>query len=130
MCRTFPSRPFPSVPSAQGAFKQAMATAKPVLLEPLMSTEVAVPAEFQGTAVALVSQRKGTVNSMEGAEVVTIDADVPLESMFGFSSDLRGVTQGKGEYTMEYKAHVPAPRDKTELMVKKWKEQQAGKSEE
>jgi len=116
--------------AAQGAFKQAMATAKPVLLEPLMSTEVAVPAEFQGTAVALVSQRKGTVNSMEGAEFVTIDADVPLESMFGFSSDLRGVTQGKGEYTMEYKAHVPAPRDKTELMVKKWKEQQAGKSEE
>ena len=116
--------------AARGAFKQAMQVAKPVLLEPLMSTEVAVPSEFQGTAVALISQRKGNINSMEGADFVSIDADVPLESMFGFSSDLRSATQGKGEYTMEYKMHVPAPRDKTEELVKKWQLAQQGKGDD
>jgi elongation factor G len=116
--------------AARGAFKSAMMAAKPILLEPLMSTDVAVPSEFQGTAVALISQRKGTINSMEGTDFVSINADVPLESMFGFSSDLRSATQGKGEYSMEYKMHVPAPKDKTDEMVKKWQLAQKGRKSE
>eukprot|EP00316_Scyphosphaera_apsteinii_P011335 CAMPEP_0119333016 /NCGR_PEP_ID=MMETSP1333-20130426/84116_1 /TAXON_ID=418940 /ORGANISM="Scyphosphaera apsteinii, Strain RCC1455" /LENGTH=716 /DNA_ID=CAMNT_0007342957 /DNA_START=41 /DNA_END=2192 /DNA_ORIENTATION=+ len=113
--------------AAKGAFKQAMDAAKPVLLEPLMSAEISVPSEFQGTAVALISQRKGSIAGMDGIELVTINADVPLDSMFGFSSDLRGATQGKGEYQMEYKMHVPCPRDKQEVIVKKWHESSKGK---
>ena len=81
-----------------------------------MASELSVPSEFQGAVVGLVSQRKGQINSMEGADFVTIDADVPLANMFGFSSDLRSATQGKGEFSMEYKTHVTVPRDKTEEM--------------
>ena len=116
--------------AAIGGFKAAMAKAKAIILEPLMSVEVSVPAEYQGSAVAQLSQRKGTVNQMEGTEYTTIDADVPLQNMFGYSSDLRSATQGKGEYTMEYKAHVPVPRDKQEELIKRYQEDQAKKRKE
>ena len=72
--------------------------------------------------MAQLSQRKGTVNSMEGSEYTTIDADVPLQNMFGYSSDLRSATQGKGEFTMEYKLHSPVPRDAQEELIKKFAE--------
>ena len=91
------------------------------------AVEVSVPTEFQGAAVAQLSQRKGTVNQMDGTEYTTIDADVPLQNMFGYSSDLRSATQGKGEYTMEYKSHVPVPREKQEELMKKFQELQAKK---
>jgi len=108
--------------AAQGAFKQAMKDAQPVLLEPIMATDVSVPSEYQGTAVALISQRKGLVNKMDGVEFVSVGAEVPLDNMFGFSGDLRGATQGKGEFTMEYKNHAACPRDKQEELVKRWQE--------
>ena len=76
---------------------------------------------------AQLSQRKGTVNSMEGAEYTTIDADVPLQNMFGYSSDLRSATQGKGEYSMEYKVHMPVTRDKQEELMKKHQERMSKK---
>ena len=77
-----------------------------------MATEVTVPSEYQGAAVAQLAQRKGLVQNMDGTDYVTITADVPLDNMFGYSNDLRGATQGKGEYAMEYKIHSPVPRDK------------------
>jgi len=104
--------------AAAGAFKQAMREAKPLVLEPVMAVEVAVPAEYQGTAVAQLSQRKGTVNQVDGTEYATIAADVPLSSMFGYSSDLRSATQGKGEYSMEYKMHMAVARDRQEELIK------------
>jgi len=113
--------------AAMGAFKQALAAATPQLLEPLMAVEVVVPSEFQGATVGQLAQRKGNINSMEGTEYVTIDADVPLDNMFGYSNDLRGATQGKGEYSMEYKLHQAVPRDKQEEMVKAYQEKLAKK---
>ena len=62
--------------------------------------------------MAQLAQRKGLVQNMDGTDYVTITADVPLDNMFGYSNDLRGATQGKGEYAMEYKIHSPVPRDK------------------
>ena len=115
--------------AAAGAFKQAMKAAGPLILEPVMSVEVSVPSEFQGATVGMISQRKGTVNSMEGAEYVTVDCDVPLQNMFGYSSDLRSATQGKGEFTMEYKLHAPLPRDKQEELIKKFQERR-GKADD
>jgi elongation factor G len=114
--------------AAMGAFKQAMSQAKPLILEPVMSVEVSVPSEFQGATVAQLSQRKGTVNSMDDSnEYATIDADVPLQNMFGYSSDLRSATQGKGEFSMEYKMHMPVTRDKQEELMKQFQERQSKK---
>ena len=110
-----------------GAFKQAMQQAAATILEPVMSVEVSVPSEFQGAAVAQISQRKGVVNSMEGNEYTTIDANVPLQNMFGYSSDLRSVTQGKGEYSMEYKQHLPMPKDKQAELMKAYQEKRSKK---
>jgi len=115
--------------AAMGAFKQAMSAGGPQILEPIMATEVTVPAEYQGAAVAQLAQRKGLVQNMDGVDYVTITADVPLDNMFGYSNDLRGATQGKGEYAMEYKIHSPVPRDKQEELVKAYAEKR-GKSEE
>ena len=114
--------------AAKGAFKQAMAAAKPVVLEPIMNVEVSVPAEYQGATVAGLSQRKGIVSQMDGAEYVTIDADVPLANMFGYIGDLRSQTQGKGEFTMEYKKHFQVPREKQEEMVKAYQEKRGKKA--
>merc|ERR1711967_194242 len=104
--------------AAKGALREAMKSSKPVVLEPIMSTEVIVPSEYQGAAVALVSQRNG---------FVSVQADMPLDNMFGFSSELRGATQGKGEYSMEYRTHLPCMKDKQEEIVKKWAESAKGK---
>lgn len=116
--------------AAMGAFKEGMRNGGPLILEPVMSVEVSVPSEFQGAAIGQVSQRKGTVNSMEGAEYVTVDADVPLQNMFGYSSDLRSATQGKGEFTMEYKMHSPLTRDKQEELIKQYQANRGKKVEE
>lgn len=113
--------------AAKGALREAMKSSKPVVLEPIMSTEVIVPSEYQGAAVALVSQRKGVVSGMEGTDFVSVQADMPLDNMFGFSSELRGATQGKGEYSMEYRTHLPCMKDKQEEIVKKWAESAKGK---
>ena len=113
--------------AAAGAFREAMRAARPAILEPVMAVEVSVPAEYQGATVAQISQRKGTVTQVGTAEYATIEADVPLQNMFGYSSDLRSATAGKGEFSMEYKQHAPVMRDKQEEMIKAYQEKRAKK---
>ena len=77
-----------------------------------MNLEVAAPVEFQGAVIGQVNRRKGIVNETESeTEYVTIRASVPLSQMFGYSTDIRSITQGKGEFTMEYSHHAGVPRD-------------------
>jgi elongation factor G len=91
-------------------FREAFAKARPTILEPVMSVEAQVPSEFQGTVMGAISKRRGTIlNSTPQGEFVSIEAEVPLGEMFGYSTELRSVTQGKGEYSMEYKQHRAAP---------------------
>ncbi|XP_074310778.1 elongation factor G-1, mitochondrial-like [Silene latifolia] len=100
------------------AFRQCYTKAKPVVLEPIMLVEVKVPMEFQGSVTGDINKRKGMIigNDQDGDDSV-ITAHVPLNKMFGYSTDLRSMTQGKGEFTMEYKEHSPVPQDvQMELM--------------
>ena len=90
------------------AFRTAYEAASPTVLEPVMAVEVSAPTEFQGAVIGDVNRRKGVVmgSEQEGDDVV-IEAQVPLNEMFGYSTALRSMTQGKGEFTMEYSAHAP-----------------------
>ena len=91
------------------AFRQIYDEAKPIVLEPIMKVSVEVPTEFQGNCVSLLNRRIGTIlDSSSTTHTVVIDANVPLNNMFGFASDLRSCTQGKGEFTMEYERHDQA----------------------
>lgn len=94
--------------TAQGAFREAFAKAAPVILEPKMTVEVVAPTEFQGAVIGALNQRKGTIEDTEVREdEFTLTAEVALNDMFGYSSQLRGLTQGKGEYSMELKTYSP-----------------------
>ena len=114
--------------AALGAFRQAMADGKPLILEPIMKVEVSAPTEYSGSIIGGISSRKGTVNQMsDSADYTTIDAEVPLTSMFGYIGDLRSSTQGKGEFAMEYAQHAPVFPARQEEMVKEYKEKKAKK---
>lgn len=110
--------------AANGAFRDAFTAAKPNILEPMMKVEVSVPHEFQGVGIALLNKRKGQMTGSEAHDmVVVIEADVPLSQMFGFSTDLRSATQGKGEFSMEYKSHEYVPGDVRRELVKKYEQE-------
>ena len=106
-------------------FREAYSSAKPIILEPIMKVEVEAPVEFQGSVVGQVNQRRGVILETKSDDNVTITAEVPLNSMFGYSTDLRSATQGKGQYTMEFAKYQPVPKQEQEEMVKKYREQQA-----
>ncbi|KAJ3019437.1 Elongation factor G, mitochondrial [Thoreauomyces humboldtii] len=100
------------------AFREAFAQAQPVILEPVMDVTLTAPVEYQGAAIGLLNKRKGTIGDSEVQDdYVEVKAEVPLNEMFGFSTDLRSCTQGKGEFAMEYKMHAPVmPFVQTTLM--------------
>ncbi len=107
-------------------FREGYAAAKPVILEPVMKVEVTAPEEFQGSVVGQLNQRRGTILETSNAEAyLTAVAEVPLNNMFGYSTDLRSATQGKGEFTMEFARYSAVPRNEQEEMIKKYKEKQA-----
>ena len=98
--------------AALHAFRQAADRASPVILEPLMRVEVTVPVEYQGAIVGAVNRRKGVIqNSDQQGEDAVIDAMVPLNNMFGYSTELRSMTQGKGEFAMEYVRHAAVTQE-------------------
>ena len=108
------------------AFREGYEAAKPTILEPIMKVEVQAPEEFQGSVVGQLNQRRGTILSTENSEgYLTAVAEVPLNSMFGYSTDLRSATQGKGEFTMEFAKYAPVPRAEQEEMMKAYREKQA-----
>jgi elongation factor G len=77
-----------------------------------MQVEITVPSEFQGTVIGNVNRRKGTIqDSVAEGDDVIITCVVPLKNMFGYSTELRSMTQGKGEFTMEYFQHQPVSQD-------------------
>jgi elongation factor G len=112
--------------AAMNAFWTGFMASKPAILEPIMRVEVSAPHEYQGTAVALINKRKGQLQGSETGDLFcTVQADVPLSQMFGFSTDLRSSTQGKGEFTMEYKEHQHVPTEQSKQLIKAFQDEKA-----
>lgn len=101
-----------------GAVRQAFEIANPCVLEPVMAVEIVAPNETQGAVMGGVNKRKGVVTGTEASdEYFTVYADIPLNEMFGYSNELRSLTQGKGEFSMEFKKYAQAhPQTQAELM--------------
>lgn len=110
------------------AMKEALAKASPVILEPIMKLEVTAPEEFQGNIIGQINQRRGIIHNTraEGAFVV-VEAEVPLKEMFGYSSELRSVTQGKGEFTMEFLRYAQVPKSVQDEIIEEYKKSKAKK---
>ena len=110
--------------AAIGAFREGYAKAKPVILEPIMKVQMTAPTEFQGNLFGLINQRRGViVDSTDENNSSTVNAEVPLSEMFGFSTILRSSTQGKGEFTMEFEKYGRVPNAIAEELIKKYQDQ-------
>ena len=102
------------------AFKEAMKKADPVLLEPIMKVTVIVPDEYLGDVIGDINSRRGTIAGMESDNGVTrVESKVPLSEMFGYATDLRSKTQGRGQYVMEPNSYLEVPKSIAEKMAKK-----------
>jgi elongation factor G len=94
------------------AFKDGMRKASPALLEPMMAVEVETPEEFMGNVVGDLSSRRGMIQGMDDqiGGIKVVKAEVPLSEMFGYSTTLRSLSQGRATYTMEFKHYSEAPK--------------------
>ncbi len=107
-----------------GAFKEGYLKANPVIMEPIMKVTVEGPSEFQGGVMGSINQRRGMIigTSEEGLYTV-IEAEVPLSEMFGYSTVLRSLTQGKAEFTMEFATFKPVPKSVGEDLIKAYQDE-------
>ena len=110
--------------AAIGAFREAYTKAKPAILEPIMKVSIEGPTEFQGNMFGLINQRRGVIlDSTDENNMSTVNAEVPLSEMFGFSTILRSSTQGKAEFTMEFLKYGRVPGNVAEELMKKYQEE-------
>jgi elongation factor G len=106
--------------AARGAFLEGYGKAKAVIHEPIMKVVVETPTEFQGSAMGLLNQRRGMiVGAQDEGVMCSIEAQVPLAEMFGFSTVLRSSTQGKAQFTMEFSTYKQVPQSVSEELIKK-----------
>jgi elongation factor G len=106
--------------AASMAFKDGMRKASPVLLEPIMAVEVETAEEKMGDVMGDLSSRRGVIQGMDdlpGGKAIR--AEVPLAEMFGYSTTLRSLTQGRATYTMEFKHYAEAPKTVAEAIINK-----------
>jgi elongation factor G len=112
--------------AARMAFRQAFLESKPVILEPIMKVEVETPTEFQGPVQGDLSSRRGYLSGSDMRDAYTIiQCEVPLSEMFGYSTDLRSMTQGKATFSMEFSKYRPVPNSIQEQLAAKYREDQA-----
>jgi elongation factor G len=111
--------------AASLAYKKGMAEADPVLLEPYVNVEVRVPENFMGDIMGDMPSRRGRVSGMEpqadGTQIIR--AQVPLAEMFGYSIDLRSMTQGRGQFSMEYSHYEEVPAHIAEKIIEEYKKE-------
>ncbi|MBQ6897436.1 MAG: elongation factor G, partial [Clostridia bacterium] len=105
--------------AASMAFKDAMAKAAPVLMEPIMKVAIIVPDEYMGDVIGDVNARRGMIQGTESRTgSVQVNANIPLSSMFGYATALRSKTQGRGQYAMEPSHYEQVPKSIAETVVK------------
>ncbi|MCM8541697.1 MAG: elongation factor G, partial [Lentisphaeraceae bacterium] len=110
--------------AARGAFREAYAKAGAKVLEPIMNVEVQTPTEFQGAVMGNLNSRRGIITgTTEDSVSTTVNADVPLSEMFGYVGDLRSMTQGKAEFTMEFGKYAPVPKAVSDKLQKEYEEE-------
>ena len=106
--------------AARGAFRQGYAKARPVVLEPIMKVVVETPTDFQGAVMSTLNQRRGMiVGSQDEGPFSVIESQVPLSEMFGYSTDLRSVTKGQAQFTMEFLIYKQLPQSIADDLMKK-----------
>jgi len=113
--------------AAIGAFRQIYGQAKPIILEPIMKVSAEGPTEYAGNIFASINQRRGLiVASTEDGNAARIEAEVPLSEMFGYSTVLRSLTQGKAEYSMEFLKYGKVPTNLAEELKKEYEQKKKG----
>jgi elongation factor G len=113
--------------AAIGAFRSAYSKASPEILEPIMRVSVEGPTEYQGGVFASINQRRGMiVSTSEDSSLSRIDAEVPLSEMFGYSTVLRSITQGKAQFTMEFSRYAKVPNSIAETLKTEYQRRKTG----
>jgi elongation factor G len=109
--------------AAVGAFRDVYTKAKPIIMEPIMKVNVEGPTEFQGNFFASVNQRRGIIiSSAEEGMFCQVEAEVPLSEMFGYSTTIRSLSQGKAEFTMEFLKYGKVPQSISEELIREYEE--------
>ncbi|WP_309380726.1 elongation factor G [Cerasicoccus frondis] len=104
--------------AAKAAYRQSIPKASPQILEPIMKLDVFVPEDYIGDAIGDLNRRRGMIKSQEPTNAgIRIKADAPLGEMFGYIGDLRGMTSGRGQFSMEFSHYAPAPRNIAEAVI-------------
>ncbi|MEB3161948.1 MAG: elongation factor G [Prochlorothrix sp.] len=112
--------------AAKAAYRQSMPKAKPQLLEPIMKVDVFTPDDHVGDVIGDLNRRRGMIKSQDpGATGIRVKADVPLSEMFGYIGDLRTMTSGRGQFSMEFSHYAPCPSNVAEEVIKEAKARQA-----
>ncbi|MFQ4137373.1 elongation factor G [Nodosilinea sp. PGN35] len=112
--------------AARAAYRQSLPKAGPQLLEPIMKVDVFTPDDYMGDVIGDLNRRRGMIKSQDpGATGVRVKADVPLSEMFGYIGDLRTMTSGRGQFSMEFSHYAPCPSNVAEDVIKEAKERQA-----
>lgn len=113
------------------SFREAFKEAGPQILEPIMNVEVTVPSEYQSALMGQLVRRRGTItNTQTKGGVFILNADVPLAAMFGYATELRGSTQGQGEFAMEYVRHATVQEYEVKDVIEAYQRKKADKGEE
>ena len=112
--------------AARGAYRQSIPKAAPQLLEPVMKVDVFTPEDHVGDVIGDLNRRRGMIKAQDPASTgVRIKADVPLSEMFGYIGDLRTMTSGRGQFSMEFSHYMPCPANVAEAVIKEVKERKA-----
>lgn len=112
--------------ASREAFKEAFIASKPTILEPIMKVEIETPLDFQGTVQGDISSRRGILQGTDmRGDIAVVIAEVPLSEMFGYSTQLRSMTQGKAGFSMEFAKYRAVPMSIQEQLIKKYQEERA-----